>query len=399
MSENLYYIGLICGTSLDGIDAVLVEIPYDDERDCIDEKSNIKLVRSHFVTFEDKFVSRMKNLSLGTYEEGEDPIFQLGTLDREVGHLFAQAANQLLAKSPEIGPDRVKAIGSHGITIRHCPSEVGPTRSFTLQIGDPNTIAVGTGINVVGDLRRKDLALGGQGAPLVPALHQAIFSHPQIARCIVNIGGISNVTILRPGQSTLGFDTGPGNTLLDAWCHEKTGMAFDRNGDWARSGQLNMALLKHLKDESYFELTPPKSTGKELFNPTWLKAKLQSFSNPGNGSPLSDEDIQCTLAHLTVSTISEALLEKQGQDKLDVVQEVYVCGGGASNGFLMELLDIALVPLIVRTTNHLGVHSDFVEAMAFAWLAHAFHRDRAGNLPEVTGAKSKAILGGLYKAG
>ncbi|TRY61984.1 hypothetical protein TCAL_10717 [Tigriopus californicus] len=396
MSENLYYVGLICGTSLDGIDAVLVEIPSDDEGDGKDGRPNIKLVRSHFATFEDKFVSRMKNLSLGIYGPGEDPIFQLGTLDREAGHLFAQAANQLLAKSPEIGPDRVKAIGSHGITVRHCPAE-GPTPSFTLQIGDPNTIAVGTGINVVGDLRRKDLALGGQGAPLVPALHQAIFSHPQVARCIVNIGGISNVTILRPGQSTLGFDTGPGNTLLDAWCHEKTGMDFDRNGEWSQSGQLNPALLKHLRDESYFELKPPKSTGKELFNPSWLKGKLQSWTNASSSHPLSDVDIQCTLVHLTVTTIAEALRDER--DKLDGVQEVYVCGGGARNGFLMELLDSALVPLIVRTTNHLGVHSDFVEAMAFAWLAHAFTRDRAGNLPEVTGAKSKAILGGLYKAG
>jgi len=367
------YIGLMSGTSVDGIDAALVDFAG----------GQTKLIASHYVPYGNELRASI----LALCQRGEDEIQRLGELDVQLGKAFAQAVNELLVKQ-QLSATDIYGIGSHGQTIRHYPHAAHP---FTLQIGDPNTIAALTGITTVADFRRKDMAYGGQGAPLVPAFHQAVFGraldparddNPE--KCIVNIGGIANVTVL--SKKTLGFDTGPGNTLLDAWIGEHQQMRHDENGNWARQGKSNPGLLQQMLADSYFALTAPKSTGREYFNLAWLNAQLKKF-----GDAISPQDVQATLVELTAQTICDAVRQHVTSG------EMLICGGGVQNDYLMERLrDIAGSSFSVYSTAEFGMDPNWIEAVAFAWLAHETLNKRAGNLPNVTGASQATILGGVY---
>ncbi len=363
-----HYIGLMSGTSMDGIDAALVE--FEGER--------ITLVATHSHPLSPRLHRRLLEFCSDT----PHPISQLGKLDIELGRLFGEAAKQLIAQS-QIQAEEIKAIGSHGQTIFHAPQGDTP---FSYQIGDPNTIAQLTGITTVADFRRRDMAAGGQGAPLVPAFHEALFRSCEHDRAIINIGGIANITLL-PKQATLairGYDTGPGNALLDAWCMRHQGQPLDLDGQWAGRGEVDEALLTRLLNDPYFSAPPPKSTGKEYFNLDWLKNRL------GGERP---EDVQRTLLQLTVETIAREV-EKAAPSP----QELYICGGGAHNLLLMQELQHRLAGRIVTTTEKIGLAPDWVEATAFAWLAKQTLEHQPTNLPAVTGARQRVILGGIYLA-
>lgn len=307
---------------------------------------------------------------------------ELGELDAAWGELFAKAACTLLEDSG-VAPEQVRAIGSHGQTLWHAPHGPHP---FTWQIGDPNRIAQRTGITTVADLRRRDMAAGGQGAPLVPAFHRAVFQRHDRDRVVVNIGGIANVTLLPARGPVSGFDTGPGNTLLDAWIRAQRGEAFDREGRWAASGRVHQGLLEQLLALPYFTQPPPKSTGPELFHLGWLQSALDAVQ-----PPLSGADVQATLAELTALSIAQAI-----ESELPKATEILVCGGGAFNPHLLGRLAAHLPGRRIRMTSTLGVPAQWVEAMAFAWLARETLADRPGNLPEVTGAAEPVVLGAVY---
>ncbi|AEG12354.1 anhydro-N-acetylmuramic acid kinase [Shewanella baltica] len=367
--KNAYYIGLMSGTSMDGVDAVLVDF----------SGAQPQLIASHTEAIPSHLLKGLQRLC----SPSTDEINRLGRLDRNVGELFALAVNNLLTKCA-IAKEEVIAIGSHGQTVRHMPNlEVG----FTLQIGDPNTIATETGIDVIADFRRKDIALGGQGAPLVPAFHQQTFAQVGKKRIILNIGGIANITYL-PGNSdqVLGFDTGPGNTLIDAWIQQVKSEPFDRDGAWAASGKTDQDLLTQLLSHPYFSLAYPKSTGRELFNQAWLEQQLSPFNH------LDEEDIQSTLLDLTCHSIARDMI------KLSNEGELYVCGGGAFNGQLMQRLAALLPGYTLNTTSALGVDPKWAEGIAFAWLAMRNHLGLPANLPAVTGASREAVLGGRFSA-
>ena len=311
---------------------------------------------------------------------GENELFLAGQADREIAYLYSDAVKTLLKQS-NLEPADITALGSHGQTVRHHPDTTPP---FTLQLGDPNTLAAATGIAVVADFRRKDIALDGQGAPLVPAFHQFQFGAQQPA-IVVNIGGIANLSVLRHEQPPLGFDTGPGNTLMDQWIQRHKGVTYDADGRWAASGNVNEPLLKALLDDSYFRQPAPKSTGREYFNLSWLDSVLADLP-----VPVKAVDVQATLCALTARSIGQAVAG------FNDVQNVYVCGGGAFNQQLMQMLSAQVAPLPVDTTTALGIHPQWVEGAAFAWLAHANIRRIQGNVPGVTGASRAAVLGGLF---
>lgn len=362
------YIGLMSGTSLDGIDASLVE--FNDKE--------INLIAFGYSPFSDSLKNDIRQLS-----QPNIPILlkKYGSLDFRLGELFAQASNNLLAKA-NIPSESITAIGSHGQTVYHSPNQ-----SFSLQIGDPNIIAEKTGITTIADFRRRDIAAGGQGAPLVPAFHQAIFSQlvnlDMQAISIVNIGGIANITYLAGGK-TIGFDTGPGNALIDHWTQKHLKTEYDKNGDWAKKGTINTALVSHLKNDPYFKLIPPKSTGKEYFSPDWLEQKTSLFPH------CSAEDIQASLCELTAETITDNILQYAPLSK-----QTLVCGGGVHNQYLISLIKKKLT-YPVTSTAAFGINPDHVEAMAFAWLARQTMSNLPGNLTETTGAIAPVILGGIY---
>ncbi len=368
MSE--LYIGLMSGTSLDGIDAGLVEFNGD----------TIKLIAFEYLAFSESIRDDIQKLSC---PDSHISLLNYGSLDTQLGLLFAQACKTLLGKSG-LPSSAIKAIGSHGQTIYHAP-ELNP--GFSLQIGDPNIIAEQTGITTIADFRRRDIAAGGQGAPLVPAFHQAIFSQVfDLSRqniTIVNIGGIANITYLSTDK-TIGFDTGTGNTLMDYWIKKNLDSAYDQDGSWARMGKANPELVKILKQDPYFKLNLPKSTGKEYFSPSWLNEKINLSSQ------CSPQDIQASLCHLTAETITDAIL--QHAPKTD---HTLICGGGIHNGHLISLIKNNL-PHPVSSTEEFGINPDHVEAMAFAWLAKQTMNNQSGNLTAVTGAKAPVILGGIY---
>ncbi len=368
MSE--LYIGLMSGTSADGIDAALVDF----------SQSQPAIIATHYAPYESEL--RQKILTL--CKQGENEIQRLGELDVLLGNAFAQVVNQLLKKQGMTASD-IAAIGSHGQTVRHMPDQ--PSR-FTLQIGDPNIIAAETGITTIADFRRKDIALGGQGAPLVPAFHQYTLSSSIIDRAIVNIGGIANITIL-PHQTpdiVTGFDTGPGNVLLDAWINLHQQQSHDRHGSWGAEGKLNQALLDLLLADPYFTLAPPKSTGREYFNLDWLQQKLNVLNKE-----ISPVDVQTTLVELTAHSIIDAIRQYFPSG------EILVCGGGVQNTFLMSrLTELAKPAYFVSSTQKYGLDPDWIEAVAFAWLARQTVNRQPGNLPRVTGAKQAALLGGVY---
>lgn len=363
-----FFIGLMSGTSLDGIDCCLVKFT-DDE---------ILTVAFHYTPYSEELKHRLLTLSCPGRSIN---LNDYGKLDAELGKLYA-ASVQALLEQTGLQASSIKAIGSHGQTVFHAPT---PPFPFTLQIGDPNIIAEATGITTVADLRRRDIAANGQGAPLVPAFHQAVFSSVAEHRCVVNIGGIANITVL-PANGTrpvIGFDTGPGNILSDLWIKQHKGKELDAGGEWAKSGRIEGDLAIQLKQDAYFHAKPPKSTGREYFSSAWLN-QVTDLSN------YAPEDVQATLVYLTAGTIGDAIKQHAPE-----TERILICGGGAHNAFLLELLKLELA-LPVETTENYGINPDHVEAAAFAWLARQTLNHQPGNLTAVTGASRPVILGGIY---
>ncbi|QUM77772.1 anhydro-N-acetylmuramic acid kinase [Moritella sp. 24] len=377
-SKRELYIGLMSGTSIDGIDAALVAF----------ENGQCQLIAQHLQPMSAKLTTELHQLC----SPSNDEISTLATVEQPLATAFALATEQLLAKTQYTAND-ITAIGSHGQTIRHHPEH-----QFTLQIGDANILAALTNIDTVADFRRKDMALGGQGAPLVPAFHQAVFQHSTITRAIVNIGGLANITYLpslQHDQPIVGYDTGPGNTLLDAWftAHNDSDSHYDVDGQWANSGTVIESLLTQLLQHSYFALSAPKSTGRELFNLAWLQDYLDTIT-----AEYSDADVQRTLTRFTAVSIVNEVNKLMVSDDIITNSEVYICGGGASNPLLMSDLARLLPNSPVMTTTEIGIDPNWVEAIAFAWLAKQHVHKLPGNLPAVTGASRLAILGAFYPA-
>lgn len=381
-AEKGVFIGVMSGTSMDGIDACAVDFSGKHAR-----------VIAHQTLDLGDLAKDMRLLALGDTPEHIDAIDFLGQLDAQMAERVGECVLALLSEH-RIQASDIVAIGSHGQTVRHRPAS---TPSFTLQIGDPNVIAERTGIAVVADFRRRDMAAGGQGAPLVPPAHRALFGSKEgqdSALITVNLGGIGNIAVVAPDTPLFGFDTGPANTLMDAWIKLQRGLDYDENGQWAASGKLNEDLLQHLLKESFFQQPPPKSTGIELFNLDWLRSRAGHWLDT-----LPAEDIQSTLASLSAQTIAESLrpwLMASG-DPL-----VVLAGGGARNRFLTSLIQESVQNIRaetrVETSDLFGIDPQCVECAAFAWLARQFLLGEAGNAPSVTGAEGLRILGGFFPA-
>jgi anhydro-N-acetylmuramic acid kinase len=357
------YIGLMSGTSLDGIDAVILQCEADQ----------CQVVHTHSLPYSEDLRSRLLDLHISSFNELELAAVAGNVLSR----LYAEAVIQLLAKA-KLRPADIRAIGCHGQTIRHRP-DLG----FTLQIGNPALLAELTSIDVVADFRSRDLAAGGQGAPLVPAFHHAAFSHPRITRTIVNIGGIANLSYLPSHGIVTGFDSGPGNMLMDAWIQQHMNRPYDESGQWAAQGQVIDKLLQTLLDHPYFQALPPKSTGRDLFSLSWLQGYLEP--------DYTAADVQRTLLELTARSITEAV-----NQHCPGTEELYLCGGGAYNALLARRLQQLIGAVNVGLTDALGIPATWVEAAAFAWLARQTMHHKPGNLPAVTGAKGPRILGAVY---
>ena len=360
------YIGLMSGTSADGVDAVLASFEH---------RAATTLEHAHV-----PFDAALRAQIVALMHSGPDEIERLGTLSVALAQIYAKAVDAVLIAAG-MSANSVRAIGAHGQTIRHRPES-----GFTLQLNHPALLARLTAIDVVADFRSADVAAGGQGAPLVPAFHEDVFASTNEGRAIVNIGGIANVSLVVPGVPTRGWDCGPGNTLLDLWCAKHRGAAYDNDGEWAASGEVSPALLALLKSDPYFAQTGPKSTGRERFNMAWLTHHLAKLSEE-----LSPQNIQRTLLELTAIAIADALHETKPE-------RVLVCGGGARNSTLMRALQSHMKWARVETTLALGCPVDQVEALAFAWLAQRYLLRQAGNSCAVTGAKYLAVLGALYPA-
>lgn len=372
-SASALYLGLMSGTSADGIDAALVRFEGEGRA--------LRCQLVHGRTFAWDEATRTRLVALG---QGADTVSldALGALDATVALAFADAALALL-QDAGVPRGRVRAIGSHGQTIRHRPQADPP---FTWQLGDGNVIAERSGIDTVADFRRRDVAAGGQGAPLMPAFHAALLGSPQEDRAVLNLGGIANFTLLPVGGEVRGFDTGPANALMDAWCERHTGRAYDADGAFAASGQVDAALLARLLADPWFALPPPKSTGREHFHLDWLQARMGE-------TVLPPADVQATLLDLTARTVADALQMTQPDTR-----RVLVCGGGVRNAVLMARLAAYLPQAIVESTAMHGLEPDYVEAMGFAWLAREALASRPGNLPAVTGASGRRILGTVFPA-
>lgn len=365
MSADGLYIGLMSGTSLDGIDAALMAF----------HDGSVSTVATHYHPYPDDV--RTEALALNATVENE--LHRSAVLANTLARLYATATNALLATN-KLAPPQIKAIGCHGQTLRHRP-EAG----YSLQINSPALLAELTAIDVICDFRSRDIAAGGQGAPLVPAVHDALFRTPTEHRVILNLGGIANLTQLKPGAPALGFDCGPANMLLDAWIQHCQGKAYDADGSWARTGKVIPTLLQRLLENSFLQLAPPKSCGREQFNLPMLLAELKGDESPA--------DVQATLAEFTVRSSADAIKRWCG-----IPDAVYLCGGGARNIALTEGLRTALPTARIESTDSLGVAADWVEAVAFAWLAFQHVARQPGNRPEVTGARGPRILGACYPA-
>lgn len=359
------YVGLMSGTSLDGIDAALVEFSGE----------HIRIKATHYRPYE----APLKERLLALHSPSDNELHRAYAIGNELAGVYAAATHALL-QTAATAPAQVRAIGCHGQTVRHRP-EAG----YTIQLGNAALLAELSGITVVNDFRSRDIAAGGQGAPLVPAFHDRLLRHPGVHRVIVNIGGISNLTDLAPGKPTTGFDCGPGNLLLDAWCMEHLGKPYDEDGAWASTGQILPALLEKLLDEPFFALPPPKSSGRDLFNLAWLQDNLRGDERP--------EDVQTTLLALTCRAIAQAVLQSCAG-----AAEIYLCGGGAHNRTLVAHLAQALPHCPIRLTDELGIAADWMEAAAFAWLARQALHGETASLPAVTGARHPRILGAIHPA-
>lgn len=355
------------GTSLDGVDVVLVSFKTETPN----------LLQTYFLPYQQSLRQQLLLL----HQSGDDELNRAAILSNRLSHLYAEAVSALLEESG-LAAEQIVAIGCHGQTIRHCPEK---SKNYTIQLVNAALLAELTSITVVADFRSRDIAAGGQGAPLVPAFHDAIFNDTEHHRVIVNIGGIANITNLNPRATIAGFDCGPGNLLMDAWCFRHRGDTYDQNGEWAETGRVIPALLTAMLAESFFVYEPPKSTGRDLFNLQWLEDKLT-----GNELP---QDVQATLLQLTVTAIADAVM-----NYCSGAEAVYVCGGGAHNISLMRKLGRALPGKYLATSDQLGVAADWVEALAFAWLARQTLLRRPGNISAVTGAKGSRVLGAIYPA-
>lgn len=364
------FIGLMSGTSLDAVDAALVNL-----------QTTPRLIATHEAPLPQDLAADLRALSQGQLE-----LQSFGRLDTSLGELFAEAVLELLRRAG-IEARQVIAIGSHGQTIYHHPEGERP---FSLQIADPNIIAERTSITTVADFRRRDIAAGGQGAPLVPAFHAVVLRSATEDRAVLNIGGIANITLLPAShsQQVSGFDCGPGNTLMDHWARRHLGLPRDESGRWAAHGDCIDPLLDLMLQDPYFELPPPKSTGPEHFGPRWLQWHLDHW-----GGRTGPENVQATLLELTATSISDALAHFAAS-----AAAVLVCGGGVHNARLMQRLQKRIATRRVVSTAVEGIDPDWMEAMAFAWLAQQTMQGKSANLPSVTGAKGPAALGGIYQA-
>ncbi len=376
MTSHLY-IGLMSGTSADSIDAALLDL-----------SGTPKLLDKH----SHPLPPDTKQEILALCQPGDNEIDRMGSLDRQLGHLFAQAVEQLLRQA-QLPAQQITAIGSHGQTIRHRPPGTTP-QPFSLQIGDPNIIAEETAITTVADLRRRDMAAGGQGAPLAPSFHRALFQPQQGHRCIVNIGGMANISWLAADGTNSGFDTGPGNALLDYWIHKQRQQAFDHNGDWAASGHCDPQLLDKLLQHPFFAQPAPKSTGREAFNAHWLEQQLTH--------EIDVCDIQATLTALSAHSIAEAIRQSDPRTSVEQPLEIFICGGGTHNRQMMKLLSHELTARQItsapNSTEQLGIDPDWVEAAGFAWLAKQCIERQTTDTRATTGARQQTILGGIYYA-
>jgi anhydro-N-acetylmuramic acid kinase len=376
-SPSSFFVGLMSGTSLDGIDCVLASFSGNESG----HSPTVAVIESTYQSFPEAL--RLEMLALQT--PGANEIHREALAANALARLYADCVTDVLAKAG-CSSREICAIGVHGQTVRHQPG-----LGYTKQINNPALLAELTGIDVIADFRSRDIAAAGQGAPLVPAFHHAIFGCPNETRLVVNIGGISNISVLRVDAEITGFDTGPGNVLMDMWIARHHKVAYDANGAWAASGQVVPALLETLRNDAFFSLMPPKSTGRDLFHAGWLQEKLAPFA------AAAAADVQATLAALTATTLADAIATHAHD-----ANTVYVCGGGARNEHLLRLLQSALSSrghtAAVLTSDALGVAPCQVEALAFAWLAYRFDRRQPGNLPSVTGARGNRILGALYPA-
>lgn len=356
---------------MDAVDAVLAEVSAD----------GVQVLATHATPLPPSLVSRLRTLAQpGGFAAGaHDPIDEFGELDHWSGEVFAAAALQLLA-SAGLEPAAIRAIGSHGQTLRHRPRGARP---FTMQIGDPNLIAARTGIPVVADFRRRDMAHGGEGAPLLPAFHAAVFADSTERRAVLNLGGIANLTMLLPSQPVTGFDTGPANGLMDAWIRRHRQLPYDEGGAWAASGAISVPLLEALLEHPFLSLPPPKSTGPEDFSLSWLDERLAGVG------PLAPAAVQATLCEFTAATVADAL-------GAVAPERLMVCGGGVHNRDLLQRLAARLPATAIDSSAAHGLDPDHVEATAFAWLAARTLAGLAGNLPTVTGATRPAVLGAIH---
>jgi anhydro-N-acetylmuramic acid kinase len=363
------FIGLMSGTSMDAIDAALVEI--------INETLNVIHYHQYPIPADIKLAIRSVN--------GELNMHDLTRLDVLLGELFAKSVLELLQQS-NVDSSLITAIGSHGQTVLHLPESNTPR---TLQIGDPSIIAVRTGIQTVADFRRQDIAAGGQGAPLAPAFHAWQFRSHGVNRVILNLGGMANITVLPAGDNKeiLGFDTGPGNGLMDSWVQKHQNIDYDINGKLAAKGTCNQALLELFMQDAYFSLNPPKSTGKDEFNQLWLTKKLDAI-----GASISNADVQRTLLELSAQSICNAM-KQYGSD----TREILLCGGGIHNPLLVHRIETLIPDMEIVSTEKYGIHPDAVEAVAFAWLAKCRLDNSPGNIPSVTGAEKSVVLGAVYQ--
>ncbi len=369
------YIGLMSGTSLDGVDGVLVDFAAGDA-------GLLRVLAHAHRPFEPALATELLALN----SAGANELHRAALAGNALARVYAEVIEAVLTRSgtPRSG---VRAVGAHGQTVRHRPQAFDDT-GYSLQLNSPALLAELSGIDVIADFRSRDVAAGGQGAPLVPAFHRAVFGRPSETVAVLNIGGISNLTVLRADGTSIGFDCGPGNALMDHWCRQHTGQPFDNAGAWAASGHTVAELLARMLADPYFSAPAPKSTGRDLFHAAWLEAQLRAL-----GATPSPVDVQATLAELTAAACAADVLSQAAG-----AAELLVCGGGALNRHLMRRLAGRLAGVAVLPTDDRGLPASQVEACAFAWLARAFDRRECANLPSATGAAGPRVLGALYPA-
>jgi anhydro-N-acetylmuramic acid kinase len=380
-----FYIGLMSGTSMDGVDAVLVQVTPSHEQQLTGKSPHLSVMGHVHRPYNALLVQALLSLN----SAGSNELHRAALAANAITEVYAEAVDHLL-NGTGMAALQITAIACHGQTVRHQPRLVDGSLGYTLQLNQPALLAELCGIDVVADFRSRDVAAGGQGAPLVPAFHQALFAQPGVDRAVLNVGGISNLSLLKRDGSCLGLDCGPGNLLMDLWCQQHTGRPYDDAGRWAAGGRVNQALLNVFLNEPYFARPAPKSTGRDLFNANWFTHQLMSVKPV---EPLPAQDVQATLLALTTQSVVNDL-----RHHMHDVQALYVCGGGAYNLALMSALAQALPGTCVETTAALGLPPEQVEATAFAWLAWAYKHRVPGNVPTVTGAKGPRVLGALYPA-